>query len=222
MDNYNYDIKIINDREEEIVKVLNELEDSEDNTIYDNCISYLRVGDKVLYIQFPTALLSEDKNKLVLLVKNGLITPKEFKILLDNKKIPYNEITFIETMPLSQNIDKEICFAQDENSLRDALRKSKEKGIDECNYYPGIHGKFELRYQVDYESGEKEPFIRQALKGAITLDDKIVLLMSDAKKKNITPSKVCDIIFSEGVIPRMISGDKTIPEREIKQYKKEL
>ena len=221
MENSNYEIRVINNRPEEVIKAIKDIKDSEDNTIFNNCISYLRVGDTILYIQFGTALLNEDKEKLILLAKNGLITPEEFKKILDNKNIPYNEVTFIESMPLSENVDKEIWFAREEENLREALRDSKEKGIDECHYYPGIHGRFELRYQLDYESVEKEPFIRQAIKGAITLEDKVVLLMSNSKKINISPSEACEIMFDEGITLRMVTGDKSIPEKEIRQYKKE-
>ncbi len=219
MDNSNYEIRVINDRPEDVLNAIKGIKDSEDNTMYNNCISYLRVGEKVLYIQFGAALLSEDKDKLILLVKDGLITSEEFRKLLDNKNIPYNEITFMESMPLSQNVDKKIWFAREEGILREALRDSKEKGIDECNYYPGIHGRFELRYPSE---SKPVPFIRQAIKGAITLEDKIILLMSNSKKMNITPREACEIVFDEDIIIRMVAGDKSLPEKEIKQYKKEL
>lgn len=219
MTNSNYEIWAIQHNPEEVLDAIKGLEDSTDNVLFKNCKSYLRVGEKVLFVQFDTALLSEDKDRLVLLMKDSLISPEELQHILDNKKIRYNEVTFMDSMPSIQDDMKEIWFAREDYILRDALRDSKDKDIDTCEYYPDLGGRFELRHPLDEETFI--PFMRQGIRGAVLLDDKIVLLMSNSQEMNLKYPDVLNVMYEEGMNPMIVVGETHLPEETVKQYKKE-
>ena len=72
-------------------------------------------------------------------------------------------------------------FAIDKYVLDEALRDSKNRGCEVCEYYPDINGCLELRYL----SGEGNYVMlhRQLIHGVILLDDKIIMLMSQEKNR---------------------------------------
>lgn len=220
MTNNNYDIWAIQHYPQEIMHAIDGLEDSRDNILYNNCRSYLRVGEKKLLVQFDTALFCEDKERLVLLQQNGEFTPDMLRTLLDDKKIPYHEVTFLEGRPLPQDELKEIWFARDQQVLDDALKESKSKGIDVCEYYPDLGGRLELRYTDD--DGNYIAFYKQSMRGAILLEDKIVILMSRGNRRNINFQQALCTMYENDMVPQLIIGERELPREQLpRQYKKE-
>ena len=220
MTNNNYDIWAIQHYPQDITNAIDGLEDSQDNILYSNCRSYLRVGETKIYVQFDTALFCEDKERLILLQKNGELTPDMFRGLLDEKRIPYHEVTFLEGRPLSQDELKEIWFARDQFVLDEALKESKSKGIDVCEYYPDLGGRLELRYTDD--DGNYVSFYKQSMRGAVLLDDKIIILMSRGNKRNVNFQQVLCTIYENDMAPELKIGERGLPPKQLpKQYKKE-
>lgn len=220
MANTNYDIWAIQQYPQEIVNAIDGLEDSQDNILYNNCRSYLRIGDRKLKIQFDTALFCEDKERLILLKRDGNLTPDMLRMILDEKKIPYNEVTFLEGQPVQQDELKEIWFARDKYVLDDALRESRDKGIDVCEYYPDLGGRLELRYTDD--DGHYVTFYKQSIRGAMILEDKIIILMGRGNKRNINFQQALCSIYDNDMVPQMVVGERELPIDQIpRQYKKE-
>ena len=220
MTNSNYDIWAIQHQPEEIYNAIEGLEGSQNNTLYTNCKSNLRVGEKKLFVQFDTALMCEDKERLILLMKDGKLTPDQFRSILEQRKIPYNEVHFMNSIPYPQEELKEIWFARERYVLEDALKDSISKGVDTCSYYPHLSGRLELRYPLD-----EEVFTildRQAIRGAMVLEDKIILLMSNSKDMNIKFPEALRILQEQDVTPTIITDERELPQMEVaKQYKKE-
>ena len=220
MANTNYDIWAIQHYPEEIYHAIAGLEDSQDNILYNNLRSYIRVGDKKLQVQFDTALFAEEEERLVLLMKEGKLTPDALKSILVDKKIPFNEITFLKPNPVDQDEIKEIWFAIDKYVLDEALGDSKSKGIDVCEYYPDLGGVLELRYLNG--EGRYETLHKQPIRGAMLLEDKIVLLMSQSHKRGIKFHQALSSLYESGMTPQMVVGERELPEERLpKQYKKE-
>ena len=219
MTNSNYDIWAIQHQPEEVYNAIEGLENSKDNTLFTNCRSYLRVGEKKLYVQFDTVFISEDSDRLIMLQKDGKVTPDAFRTILNDNHIPYNEVQFMKTESLPQEETKEIWFAREKYVLEDALKDSTAKGVDTCTYYPNLSGRLEFRYPVSEE--EFAPFERQAIRGAMLLEDKIILLMSNSKEMNIKYPEALRILYEQDVTPLVIQGERELPHEEVKQYKKE-
>jgi len=220
MTNSNYDIWAIQHQPEEVYTALDGLENSQDNTLFTNCRSYLRVGERKLYVQFDTAFFNEEKERLILLMQNGLLTLDQFREILTKKQISYNEVSFMKTMPLSQTEMKEIWFARDRDVLTDAIQDSKRKEIDVCEYYPALGGRFELRYPTDEDSFV--PLERQAIRGAMVLEDKIIVLMSNSNEKNVDFREAMKVLQENDMTPLIITDERELdPETLPKQYKKE-
>ena len=220
MKNSNYDIWAIQHNPEEVYTAIEGLENSSNNILYTNCKSNLRVGEQKIFVQFSTALLSEEKDRLIVLMKNGKLTTEEFKRLLDEKMIPYHEVEFMKTQPVTQQESKELWFAREQSVLRDALLDSKSKGIDICEYYPNLRGTFELKYPIDEE--KLELLDKQGIRGTIVLDDKIILLMSNSHEMNIKYPTALRTLYETDMTPLVIVGEREIPKVQVaKQYKKE-
>ena len=220
MTNSNYDIWAIQHNPEEVYTALDGLEETQENTLYNNCISYLRVGDRKLYVQFDTAFYNEEKERLILLMKDGLLTRDQFVEILNRKGIPFNEVTFMQMDPLTQDELKEIWFAKDRDVLTDAIQDSKRKGIDVCQYFPDLGGRFELRYPV----GEDQLVMldRQGIRGAMVLEDKIIVLMSNSREENVKYPQALEVLQENDMTPFIMVGERELPIEELpKQYKKE-
>ncbi len=219
MTNSNYEIRVINHNPEEVYNAIEGLEESDYLTLFKNCKSYLRVGNKRINIQFDTALISEDKDRMVLLMKDGLLGSDSLESILNKKNIKYNSVTFMDSIPMNIDDQREICFAREESNLRSALKDSKEKGISVCGYYPDMSGRFELRYPL--EDNHLVPFERQAIKGVVLLEDKMILMMSNSKDMNLKYHDVIKALYEEDIVPMIVMGEYNIEDEKVKQYIKE-
>ena len=216
----NYDIWAIQNNPEEVYQAVAGLENSQDNLLYNNLRSSIRVGDRKLQVRFDTALFCGEEERLILLMKNGKLSREEFKSILIEKNIPFNEITFLETQPVVQDDLKEIWFAVDRFVLDEALLDSRSKGIDVCEYYPDLGGVLELRFLSG--EGRYQTLHKQPIRGAMLLDDKIVLLLSQSHKRGIKFQQALTALYGAGMTPQMVVGEKELPLEQLpKQYIKE-
>ena len=222
MEKKNYDIWAFQHNPNEIYTALEGLENSEDNMLYSNCISHLQVGDTKLCVQFDTALINEDKERMIIMMKDGPLKREHFFSILAEKNIRYNEVSFPPTKQKEdENQDlKEIWFALDEEVVREALLDSRDIGIDQCTYYSNLVGFFELCYPL---TGGKEALLEnQVIHGAIVLEDKIVLLMDNSCVTLSRFTETSKAIIDSRMIPTIIWGYKGLPQEELpRQYKKE-
>lgn len=222
MSNSKYDIWAIQHNPEEIYTAIEGLEDSKDNTLYARVYSTLRVGRGKLPIQFNTAFISEDKQREILLMQDGPLGRKEFRNILLQRNIPFSEVRFMKTSIFPQEEIKEVWFAKDKDVLREALLDSKRQGFDVCEYYPDLAGKFELHYPVDEEEAQYVAFEEQGIRGAMMLEDKIIVLMSNGEETNVKYPEALRVMAETDMTPQLIYGELELPiEKMPKQYKKE-
>ena len=222
-----YDIWAIQHNPDEIYTALDGLEDSEDNTLYSNCISHLQVGNTVLCIQYNTALFNEKNERLVLVMKEGPLTREHFESILAQKNISYSEVVFLPMKTEEEEQEaKEIWFAKDEDVVKDALQDSIEKGNHACEYYPSLKGSFTLQYIA---MGDKPgmvdrmiPFHTNGIRGSLVLEDKIILLISNSALKFERFPETMQVIRESGMSPTIIFNQDGIKKEEVGiQYKKE-
>ena len=182
MEKKNYDIWAIEHYPKEVYDAIDGLEKTTNNTLFTNCRSHLRVERTILPIQFDSALISEDIQRLVLVMQNGPLGKKEFQRILQKKHIPFDKVHFMWTQPEEQQELKEVWFAADIGVLQDGLKDSREKGVDSCEYYPDMKGTFELRYPLEGEDDENPDWFvleEQGIRGVVLLEDKLVMLMDN-------------------------------------------
>lgn len=222
MANSQYDIWAIQHYPEEVYTAIDGLEDSKDNTLYARCSSYIRIGAGKLPVQFNTAFISEDKQREIILMQNGPLKRPEFRNILLERGIPFSEVKFLKGRQIPEEDMKEVWFAKDKDVLTEALLDSKKRGSEVCEYFPDLTGKFELRHPVDLEEEIQIPFEEQGIRGAMVLDDKIIVLMSTGDKNNVNYKQALQALVDTDVAPQVIFGELELPIEKIpRQYKKE-
>ena len=220
MERSNLDIWAIQEDPEEINPAVEGVESSSTNLLFGNCISYLRLGRKKINVQFNTAFYSEDSDRLILLMKDGAISEEQLKEALDQRGIFYNEVYLLRHDKKSQSDIKTLWFAREVDVLDSALKDSRKKGIDTCDYYPEVKGRFELRYVVDEDSVDE--LDSQKIRGVVVLDDKLVLMINNGENKNAYYHQILKVLQKNDMAPNIHLGVKKLPEKSIpKQYKKE-
>ena len=220
MENSKLDIWAIQNYPEEIHNALENVKDSPTNMLFTNCLSYLRLGNRLVQVHFDTAFYSEDSDTLILLMQDGELTSDKFKELLKDRKIGYHEINFQDRKRKHQKPTKELWFAREEYVLNDALQDSKGKGIDTCDYYPAVEGKLELRYAIDDGRGVSF-FDVQPIHGVVILEDKIILNINHQEERNISYKQALKA-FIKNDVAVSVRKEKNLPKEAIpKQYKKE-
>ena len=199
---------------------LNSIQDSKDSILYTNCTSSLRIRNTKLDVQFDTALYSEEKEVLILLIQGGKLSSDDFRKQLDMRNISYHEVVFAKRNFKDIEKEKEIWFARDGEFLDNAANDSKRKGYDVCSFYPTIKGKFDIRYNTD--SDGTVVLGRQEIRGVIEFEDKYILLINHIEDCNVYYKKALKILAKRGILATMEKDDEWEVNRAIKQYKKEL
>lgn len=194
----NLDIWAIEYNKEEINIVLQNIKNSNTNILFNNCMSRIKLGSRRLKIAFDTVFYSEESDILILLMKNGPLSSTDFKLLLDNKGIIYNEVNFYPLdLRKRNNTEKTIWFAREKYVLEDAIKDSKEKKIDSCRYYPYLSGNMDFSYFIDRT--HMKSFDSQHIRGVVELDDKIVLIIANGYSKNITERETLEVLANNNI-----------------------
>lgn len=221
MKNSKFDVWAIQHYPQEMATALEGVKSSPRNTLFTNCTSYLRVGDRVLHVHFDRALYCEESQRLILLMQNAQLSTDEFRKMLDERGIEFQEVRFIKTKGMKNEKTRELWFAQTPEVLEDALKESKAKGIDTCDYYPEIRGVLELRYLCP-DNFKMITFDSQLIRGVEVLDDKIVLNLKQGGKKQVEYHDVLKLLQQYDYAPSIRKGVYNLPKSALpKQYKKE-
>ena len=221
MENTTLDIWAIQNYPQEINVALENVTDSPSNTMFTNCLSYLRLGGRIIPVHFDTAFYSEEADKLILLKQDGALTTDKFREILKERNIGYHEICFRERKRRKDKPAKELWFAREISVLDEALRDSKKKGVEACEYYPRVKGKLELRYPTEDEIGVKF-FDCQPIQGVVVLEDKLVLHINHGETRNISYKKALQNLFDNDMVVSVKKTQKEFPKEAMaKQYKKE-
>jgi len=219
MEKTKLDILLVQNDPRELYNALKKINSaSNENILFSNCISSVKVGNQFLNLQFDRAFYS---NKLVLVRRNCKIDHEDFKGVLDEWKIKYQEVVFDDSK-FNYNSRKEIknvYFPRGSESLIESLEDSKRKGITSCNYYTEVKGLIALKYYLT--NGDLELLDARNTKGLIELDDKLIMLVDQDEKRNIKVDKALRILKREGIsINISEETENIIGEDKVKQYKK--
>lgn len=195
-----------------INSIITQIKSMKESTLilYENCISELVLGGKILPIRFDTMLYSLEENVLLLFLKNGKLNKEQIKELLNKEGIDFSIISFIYEKDnyYSTSDFKELVFARNKQDVSRELKDSKEKEIDSCTYHPNIYGIFSLNYINSI--GKKEKFFSEPIRGFIELEDKIILI--NKQKEKDLPSK-------EEVLETFVENDiNVLVKKETKIY----
>lgn len=207
----NLDIWAIQHDPEEVHTALENVKDSDTNILFKNCMSRVKIGSKRLKVSFDTIFYSEDSDVLILLMKNGDISAEQFQDLLDKKDIKYHEVEFYPLdLRKRKNDEKEIWFAREKYVLEDAIKGSKEKGIDSCRYYPKLSGNMDFSYFID--SCHMKSFDSQHITGVVEFEDKLVLFIANGYSKNITLKEALEVLANHDITTIIDEREELLPE----------
>ena len=219
MKNMRTNIYTIQKNPSNIKDALNRIQYSRENILFTNCTSYLKVGNVKFKVQFDTALFSEENEMLILLIHGGELTSEDLKQQLEERNIPFHEVSFDIKEYKDLEEEKEIWFARDGEFLDDAASNSKRKGYDLCTFYPTVKGKFDIQYNTDLEG--TVALDRQEIRGIVEFDDKIILLINHVEDCNVYYKKALKILANRGIAVTMDQPENWNKKHEEKQYKKE-
>ena len=219
MEKTKLDILLVQNDPKELYKALREIKSNRENILFSNCVSCLKVGNQYLNIQFDRAFYA---NKLVLVRRNCKIDNNDFKNILEEWNIKYQEVIFNDEdfeYKCRREI-KNLYFPRGSESLINILEDSKKKGIEECNYYPYVEGVLRLKYFIT--NGSLEILDERYLKGLIELRDKLILLINQKEKRNVSMDKALKILRNEKLsVCIKEDTENIIGQNKVKQYRKD-
>lgn len=220
MENSNLDIWAIQREKEEINAALENVASSKNNILFRNCLCTFKIEETDINILFDTMFFAEDSDTLILLMRGGALSSEELIRELTKRDIFYNEVNFDDN-DFSYEPDynaKAIWFAREKYVLEDALKDSKEKGINQCNYYPNVEANLSMEYLT--LTFDKEKVDGRDFKGLIELDDKLILLVNQNDKRNLDMYGVFQAVEQIGIMTNVnMSKDISSLENK-KQYLK--
>ena len=209
----NLDVKLIDDSKE-LSRHIKKLKDSKTNILYSNIISNIVIGNKQLHAQYDKALYSKE---LLILTREDIAT--DIREELIQNRIDYNEVIFSseDKTKLNNKENKKIVFARGKETLLEALRDSRDKGIETATIYPNMTGWMDFKYNGF--DGTKIKLDNICLKVGIELEDKYIFLVHEHEKRNINFVKAIKHLDNEGFFVT-INPEKELPVSKRKQYKK--
>lgn len=220
--NKNLDVWAIQKFPNEIYTALKNIKtDKNDLILFTNLDCKFELQGQKVNRSFDTALyyVGEDNDALILLMKNGVASPDWIREYLNKKKMMYNEVSFksklkeermkelgimVSEDETDQNIP-ELWFAREEYVLRDALTDSINQGNTTCNYYPLLEGFLRLGYDDSYKL-HTYALDGRRIKGVITLEDKMILMISGQDPRNLKPNQVYAIMEEMNITCNVLSN----------------
>jgi len=196
------------DKEETRIALKNVKKDSTGNILYLNCWCKFRIGDKSIKSRlFDSCFYSEESDTLILFSK-GQISEEEIENYLKEFGIEYTIIRFRNTITGEYTASEwfpDVWFAREEYVLRDAIDDSLSKYVEDCIYFPNKEASLSLSYRD--ENDEDQEIEGRFCKGVLNFDDKIVLLISQDDKRNLTRPTV-ERILKEKEIAYILKEEK--------------
>ncbi len=210
--NSNLDVWAIQSLPSELKTALDNIKTDNDIIIFTNVLSNFNLGgEKIVSRQFDTFLYSEENDILLMLMRGGEVIANDIRSYLDNKGFVYHEVSFA---PISEKHEDdktipELWFAREEyvvdDAFADSISRTNNRGFD---YFPFLEGSLSLGYTTDVESDDlnyldedKEAEFQvdgRLFRGLIRLEDKLILLINQGDKRNVTAESVNKIAKKYG------------------------
>ena len=174
--NSNLDVWTIQNNPDMLEVALNRI-DNGLTIVYDNCYCAFQVGSKIIKnCVFPTIIYNEECDILIMLKSSD--KEKAINYLVE-EGLKFVEINFenYETKEDSIEDISDIWIARQASVLDDALKDSKEKGLEEITYYPNVVGSM----QIDYKNTDLCPvkIDGREFQGFVVLADKIIMIVNN-------------------------------------------
>lgn len=217
--NNNLDILAIQTKKEELSAALDNIKtDKGDLILFTNLECDFFLGGQTIRRSFDTALYYDSKNGnnyLILLMKDGIVTPDEIRQYLEERNLKYHEVSFAKDLKSKMlhelNVDcaeeqqdkaiPELWFAQEESKLKTALNDSIVQGYTTCDYYPMVEGIISFTYISDYNRRPSRYGVDSLLiSGVIAFEDKMILMINNGNdQRNLAPQQVQAVLDELGV-----------------------
>lgn len=195
----NLDIWAIEFSEKELDKALSNIKNEGTNILYTNCISELKLGENS-YIskQYDTCIYNKENDLLILIMRNEEKTNHKVREYLNNKNILFHEVRFTNLNDVyveDTNVPK-LWFARDKEVLENAIKNSKNKGIDTCDFYPQVESELIMNYQgIEHNN----PFDGRIFKGLVKLKDKYVFIINQGDPRNMKNDDVVSVLMHQNM-----------------------
>ena len=194
-----FDVFAVQKDMSELVDAFKDMQDVEDFVLIDGCVSKLTLGKKEVPIQFDKMLYSYDKNILILIMRDSQLSISDIEELMHEKNIRFSKYV-CDKQNDSYKYDeelKEISFAGEKKALKRIVSDNKEKGHEDCVYYPNVLGKLELGYLT--AEGKYGLFVRMKMSGVVDFEDEIILLLEKQKNVSLNDRQIFDILMDSRV-----------------------
>ena len=200
----NYLDVIIVQSKSELEKAIEKLKKySNNNILYMNCESKLKIGDVLSGKKFNACLRSEDSDTIIFF-QAGKIEYEEIEKQLQKADIQYSNIVFqneeLENYKLEEN-EKEVWLARDDISFKEAIDDSLSIGNNECVYITDQESNLTIAYKGS--EGIRYPFEGRFCRGTIIFEDKIILLIKQGYEKNLSKINVLGILKNRDIKVRI-------------------
>ena len=214
--NSNLDVYAIQYYKDETKTALSKVKkDSPGNILYLNCTCHFTIGGTVITSRiFDSCFYSEESDILILFAK-GKISQDEIEKYLNDMGVSYTTISFNrkETDFVDGDVLKEIWFARDKEVLIEAMEDSIKKRHLSCSYYPGEVSKLSIGYNSSHDPEEYFEIDGRFCKGTIVFKDKMVLLVNQKDKRNLTKEEVLPLLSKKFKVCVVKDGIKSIRRR---------
>lgn len=195
----NLDIWAIEFNKKELDKALSKIKKGTTSILYTNCISELKIGeDAYISKQYDTCIYNSESDLLILIMRDDKKSNQKVRNYLDHKEILYHEVRFADLDEVYEDdlTLPKLWFAKDEEVLKNAIKNSKQKGVNNCSFYPLFESELILNYQ-GIETNT--PFDGRIFKGLVKLSDKYVFIINHNESNNMDQYDVVNVLFNQGM-----------------------
>lgn len=210
--NSNLDVWAIQTLPSELKTALDNLKTDKDIILFTNLLSKFNLGgQEITSRQFDTILYSEENDTLVMLMRGGEATSDDIRAYLDQKGFMYHEVSFSKPAEIHKDDESipELWFAREEyvvdDAFADSVTRTENRNFD---YFPFLEGSLSLGYTTNVEKEdlsylgkeqeEEFPVEGRLFRGLIRLEDKLILLISQGEKRNVTAQTVNKVATKYG------------------------
>lgn len=220
----NLDVWAVQQNAEELEIALGQIKsDSKENILFSNCLSNIKLGENYICTKkFDTMLCSFDSDTVIMIMRGAKVGGEDIRKYLNEHNIFYNEVVFDsydemqELMALGEiedscleesNLEKELWFVRENYVFKDAVADSREKGAQQCIYYPNVVGDLELQYLSN--SNNIFEVDGRLIHGVVEFPDKLVLLIQQNDPRNMMEEDVYRIL-ADNKISTLVDTDVDI------------
>lgn len=191
MDRSNLDVYAIQKYPEELSILKEVLQKEDDLILYTDLFCDFQIGNKNIETkQFNAALESKANDALILFQTTDEVSLADIEAYLSNY-FKYHKVSFLgeDISTKSDDIKPFIWLARNQSVLEEAIYDTLKQGSNDCDFYPYVGGKCDLKYCTnDYQTYYLVD--GRTFRGVLKMGDKLVLLTRQNELENVTVDQV--------------------------------